>query len=233
MNDIAEHVKRRGAPIGCPAMANLLRLIVGLVEDEEARQTFRADPSGALDGFDDLSGEDVAAAADLARVQVDPRIAERITDALGVRQPAADDPRSVAVASILALCDAADRAAMPTLEITRPGGEALPEAPPSARPGHLWAVDGSGDAEGDHDGPAPALAPVPDPPGGFEFGPLELVQLPEGIPEAGIEPGTLATVVAVHRDPELTYEIEVSSEDGGRRFLGTVPPSFLDRVRAT
>jgi hypothetical protein len=233
MNDIAEHVKRRAAPVGCPAMANLLRLIVGLVEDEGARRTFRADPSGALDGFDDLTGEDVAAAADLARVQVDPRIAERITAVLGVRQPASEDPRSSALASILALCDAADGAAMPTLEVTRPGGEPLPEAPPSARPGHLWAVDGSGETGGTGGDRAPTLAPVPDPPGGFEFGPLELVQLPEGIPEAGIEPGTLATVVAVHRDPELTYEIEVSSEDGGRRFLGTVTPSFLDRVRAT
>ena len=214
-------------------MANLLRLIVGLVEDDSARRTFRADPSGALAGFGDITAEDVAAAADLARVQVDPRIAERITAVLGLRLPSGDDHREPAVAPLLALCDAAERAAIPTLEGPRSGGEPLPEAPPSARPGHLWAVDGSGEAGDDDEGRPATLAPVPDPPGGFEFGPLELVQLPEGIPEAGIEPGTVATVVAVHHDPELSYEIEVSSEDGGRRFLGTVPPSFLDRVRAT
>ena len=211
-------------------MANLLRLIVELAEEPDARRAFRADPDGSLAGFDDLCGEDVTAAADLARVQVDPRIAERITDVLGMRPPDDRDHRVVAVRTLLTLCDAVDSAAIPVIDAPRASGQALPEAPPGpSRPSHLWAVDGHGETDGDQDARATALAPVPDPPGGFEFAPLELVELPEGIPEAGIEPGTVATVVAVHREPALEYEIEVTDEGGGRRFLGTVPPTFLGR----
>ena len=210
-------------------MANLLRLIVELVEEPDVRRAFRADPEGALAAFDDLTGEDVAAAADVARVQVDPRIAERMTEVLGVRAPGEHDSRA-AIRALLALCDATETAAVPQLDLARPGGEALPEAPPGPqRPSYLWAVDGRGETdEEEADRPA-SLAPVPDPPGGFEFAPLEMVELVADIPEADIEAGTVATIVAVHREPSLEYEIEITSEDGGRRFLGTVPPSLLGR----
>lgn len=208
-------------------MANLLRLILELAEDPEARRAFRADPDGVLGGDDDLSGEDVAAAVDVVRVQVHPSVAARMTDAIGVRPSGDAPPRGVALHSMLALCDALDSDGSPTL--AAPGGDAIPEAPPGMRrPAHLWAVDGDGETDGNVDG-GPRLHPVPDPPGGFEFSPLELVRLPAGVPDAGVEPGALATIVAVHRQPTLHYEIEVSGEDGGRRFLGTVPPSSLER----
>ena len=209
-------------------MANLLRLILELAEDPDARRAFRADPDGTLGGDGDLSGEDVAAAVDVVRVQVEPSLAGRMTDAIGVRPSGDVSPQRVAVHSLLALCDALDSGAPPTL--ARSGGDAVAEGPPGARrPSHLWAVDGHGQT-GEEAGGGPArLQPVPDPPGGFEFAPLELVRLPVGVPEAGVEPGATATIVAVHRQPHLHYEIEVSGEDGGRRFLGTVPPSSLER----
>ncbi len=75
------------------------------------------------------------------------------------------------------------------------------------------------------------LSPVPDPPGGFEFSVLELVSLPDGLSDHGIEPGAQATVVAVHREPELSYEIEISDDDGSRRFLGVVPTTAVGPAR--
>ncbi len=123
-------------------------------------------------------------------------------------------------------------------------GSAVPDHPPGLRTTRLWAVSGQGEADGD--GPAvdpdhpanggattgmPPLVSVPEPEGGFEFSPLELVVLTDGLPDAGIEAGATATVVAVHReDGELAYEVEVSDDEGGRRFLGIVPPSALDRM---
>lgn len=62
-----------------------------------------------------------------------------------------------------------------------------------------------------------------------EFGVLELVVLVDGLPAEEIDPGAPATIVAVHRDPTLAYEIEVAGPDGGRLFLGVVPPDALAR----
>lgn len=235
-------------------MPNLLRLIVELAEDPAARTSFRADPEAAVAGLDDLCGEDVAAAIDVARVQVDPSIADRLREALAVRAGSSASPREAALVSLHRLCDAVESAAVVDLPAERRSGErqraeiqtpatfagdAIPTGPPRpARPTHLRALDPdrSGGDDPDDPGPGPArpdgaipLTPVPDPPGGFEFGVLELVSLPEGVPEAGIEPGSTATVVAVHREPEPCYEVEVSGSDGSRRFLGVVPASAVSR----
>ena len=208
-------------------MGNLLRLVLALTEDEAARRRFRTDPDEDLDGLDDLTGEDVAAVVDLVRVQVDPALAERLTVVLSTRPAGEPDPRTVAVRSLLAVCDALDE--VPT-NVAPPGGEPIPEHPPhGGRAAHLWAIDGRAEGAEDEAAAPTRLQPVPDPPGGFVFAPLELVRLPAGLPERGIEPGALATVVAVHHEPELRYEIEVNDDDGARLFLGTVPPSAVDR----
>jgi hypothetical protein len=216
-------------------MANLLRIVLALAEDPDARHALRSDPAAVVGEIDDLCAEDVAAAIDVARVQVSPELAEHLTGAISIRATADVEPRAAATAALLALCEAVEGAAQRAT-----GSHEVPTRPPGpGRPAHLWALDGGADATsapvragghpaGDSRRGVP-LAPVPDPPGGFEFSPLELVLLPSGLPDEGIEPGALATVVAVHREPELHYEIEVSADDGGRRFLGTVPPSSLDR----
>lgn len=206
-------------------MANLLRLIVTLAEDDGARAEFLTDPEAALEEFDDLCSEDVAAALDIARQQVEPALSERLTDALATGPGRGESAREAALRALVTLCEA-----VTTTGASDDDGEhAVDDRPPGpVRPVHLWAMDGgSAGADDEHPSPAPTLAPVPDPPGGFEFSVLELVSLPDGLPDADIEPGTEATIVAVHRDPELSYEIEVSGDDGGRRFLGVVPTSAV------
>ena len=211
-------------------MANLLRLIVELAEDADARASFRDDPDAALADFEDLCGEDVAAVVDVARIQVDPKIAERLTDVLRASS-GAQRPFDAAVAAMLSLCDAVEGPAVVNLlgQSYVPTDHEVPDRPPGLdRPVHLWAV-GPSEESASEDGPGSAshapLAPVPDPPGGFDFSILELVSLPEGIPEAGIEPGAEATIVAVVEEPERSYEIEVSGPDGERLYLGVVPTS--------
>lgn len=297
-------------------MANLLRLIVDLVEDEDVRSAFRTDPDLSLADFDDLCGEDVAAAVDVARVQVEPVLAERLTRTLATSPGRGETPRDVARRSLLSVCDAVEEAEVFTFPSVVPDyhetsfheagdrphapdhpsaagtgadgddypslveepswsepswseqswsppypgepdeeepswddpvwddpgqtGRRLPDRPPGlGRKFHLWSVGDAGSAEDTTTPPprlgsvgrTPSLAPVPDPPGGFEFSVLEMVELPAGLPQHGIEPGALATVVAVHREPELSYEIEVNDDDGARRFLGIVPTSAVGRLR--
>lgn len=235
-------------------MGNLLRLIVELAEDGGARAAFRRDPDAVLAGFDDLCGEDVAAVLDIARVQVEPAVADRLTDTLAASAGRGETPRAAAVRSLLALCDSVEGAAVVDLagrsrpragEDREPVGtdHEVPDHPPGLhRPVHLWAVGSPPDVDDPDADPGAAapsaasrnstvpLSPVPDPPGGFEFAVLELVELPHGLPDEGIEPGAQATIVAVHREPELSYEIEISGDDGGRRFLGVVPTSAVGRI---
>jgi hypothetical protein len=42
---------------------------------------------------------------------------------------------------------------------------------------------------------------------------LEMVAIPEGIPELGIEAGTMGTIATVYDDGRM-LDVEVSSEDG-------------------
>lgn len=226
-------------------MSNLLRIIVDLAEDAEARAAYRADPEAVLAGLDDLTGEDVAAALTVAAVQVEPELGARLDDFVIAREPDAS-PGEQARRALEALCDELELAGVisfPT-ESVRHEDTVVPDGPPGRqRPAHLRAVDGDGVVDPDedddssehaahleHPSNATSLAPVPDPPGGFEFSVLEMVLLPAGLPDAGIEPGATATVVAVHHEPEFGYEIEVSGEDGGRRYLGVVPPSAVAPV---
>lgn len=88
-------------------MTNLLHLVVALVDDPDARAAFRDDPEAAVAGLDDLSAEDVAAVADLARRQVDPALADVLLASIDIRN---DDgsPHEAAIRSLSSICDAAD-----------------------------------------------------------------------------------------------------------------------------
>lgn len=90
-------------------MTNLLHLVISLVDDPDARAAFRGDPEAAVADIDDLTGEDVAAVADLARVQVDPARTEVL---LAAMEPRTDDgsPHEAAIRSLSSICDAADAA---------------------------------------------------------------------------------------------------------------------------
>lgn len=92
-------------------MTNLLHLVVSLVEDPRARENFRNDPDGALDGIGELTGEDVAAVIDVARIQVDPARADALTAAMHLRSDVDGSPHGVAIETLLAVCDAAEHAA--------------------------------------------------------------------------------------------------------------------------
>ncbi len=89
-------------------MTNLLHLVVSLVEDPSVRQRFRDDPEGAVADIDDLSGEDVIAVVDVARIQVDPADAVVLTAAMNVRAGVDDSPRAVAIGTLLAIAEAAE-----------------------------------------------------------------------------------------------------------------------------
>ncbi|MDE0802066.1 MAG: hypothetical protein OSA99_01965 [Acidimicrobiales bacterium] len=90
-------------------MTNLLHLVVALVDDADARARFRDDPEAAVDGIDDLTVEDVAAVADLARTQVDPARTDVLLAPMDVRT---DDgsPHEAAIRSLTSICDAAEAA---------------------------------------------------------------------------------------------------------------------------
>lgn len=87
-------------------MGNLLHLVVALAEEPDVRRTFRADPDAALVDLDGITGEDVAASADLARIQVEPELADRLTSTLDLRARDGETDRDVAVRALLAICDA-------------------------------------------------------------------------------------------------------------------------------
>lgn len=89
-------------------MTNLLHLVVSLVDDPTAREGFRSDPDAAIDGIDDLTGEDVAAVVDVVRNQVDPDRADALVRALDLRIDDGTTPRDAAVRSLLAICASAD-----------------------------------------------------------------------------------------------------------------------------
>ena len=92
-------------------MMNLLHLVVSLVEDPTAREDFRNDPDAAVADIGELTGEDVAAVIDVARIQVDPAQADALTAAMHLRSDDDGSPRRAALETLLAVCDAAEHTA--------------------------------------------------------------------------------------------------------------------------
>lgn len=251
MNGIDEAVKSATgstSDVGSvAAMADLLRSLLALATDRPARDAFRDDPEGWLRSCgDDLTGEDVIAASDVVAVRVAPDAAARIRGATAAMIDstwASTTPAAAALAAVEVLCDAVDQGSVAELprRSTEPvagTGERIPDRPPGmTKPPHLRAVDGVG--TGDHDGSGAAsgratvgsLGTVPAPDGGYRYHVLELVSLPGGIADAGIEPGATATVVAAHPGPPLCYEVEVSNDDGSRRYLGLVAADAVAPLR--
>lgn len=232
-------------------MADLLRFVVALATEPDLRDRFRHEPAGVLaaevDDPESLTGEDVEAAATWGREHLDDGRADLLRVTGPVRPLGDETPVDAAVRILHELCAALDGpsaeiVALDPLPPEEPpvgptatgGGAPVPDQPPSLRGRRLWAVDGEGggaqaiDPEHPAAGDRAALASVPAPDGGFTLEPLDEVTVPGGLPEAGVEPGARAVIIAVHPDREDRYEIEVSDVDGGRRFLGTVRPEQIE-----
>ena len=64
------------------------------------------------------------------------------------------------------------------------------------------------------------------------FSELEVVRLVRGVPEAGVEAGTLAVVLEVSTEPELHYEIEVTDAEGRTLYQASATPDELEAVPA-
>ncbi|RLK58740.1 DUF4926 domain-containing protein [Actinokineospora cianjurensis] len=58
---------------------------------------------------------------------------------------------------------------------------------------------------------------------------FDVVRVKTALPEQGLDAGAIGAVVAILRDPDLRYEIEVVDEDGRTRFLGPIAPDDLER----
>jgi hypothetical protein len=110
MNDPREPVKPPHPWLGSIEMTNLLHLVVSIVDDHATRDALRSDPDAVVDGVEDLTGEDVAAVADVARVQVEPARAELLAVALDPRPRVGETPYAAAIRMLVQLCDAADAA---------------------------------------------------------------------------------------------------------------------------
>lgn len=96
-------------------MANLLRELVALVDDQAARDACRADPGGYAAAIDPgLTGEDVEVALEVIRVQIHPEAAARLdpdrTDPPfpTVVAPVEAEPFEVAVQCLVWMADALD-----------------------------------------------------------------------------------------------------------------------------
>lgn len=232
-------------------MVDLLRFLVELTTDANRRERFRRDPAAVLAAevvdADQLTGEDVEAAAAWARERLDDERADLLRVASPVRPLGEETPLGAALRILEELCTALEgpSAEVVTLDPVPPeeppasptaagGGAPVPDQPPSLRGRRLWAVDGEGAGtratDPEHQAAGERLVAVPVPEGGFALEPLDEVTLPRGLPEAGVEPGARAVVIAVHTGREDPYEIEVSDVDGGRRFLGTVRPDQVEPV---
>ena len=59
---------------------------------------------------------------------------------------------------------------------------------------------------------------------------FELVSLSVTLPEHGLLPGALGTVVEVFTDPNVTYEVEFGHQDGLRSPLVMLGPEQLRRL---
>jgi len=146
-----------------PRVLDPLRFVLRLAEDQAARDRLRADPEGVLAaevaGAGDLTGEDVAAVADVARRRVDPDVAARLEVPEPARPVGAETPRDAAVRLLVGLCDALDGTAVEPVtlphrevrpdppmpaEVARGGGDPVPTEPPGGRWLHPVVPDDDG-----------------------------------------------------------------------------------------
>jgi len=160
MDRSVRHVKAAGT---VPDVADPLRFVLDVAADQERRDRFRADPHRVLDaevdGSADLTGEDVAALAEVLRARVAPPVAARV-DVPEPPRPVGDEtPRDAAVRLLVGLCDALDGPAvepvtlphrehptdppMPS-QVARGGGEPVPTEPPGGRWLHPVVPDDEG-----------------------------------------------------------------------------------------
>jgi len=149
MNGLAPGVK---ATVTVPAVADLLRYVLGLTDDPAARERLRADPDGVVaaevDDHEDLTGEDVEAVAAAVRGRVRQRVAAGVVVPRPARPVGGETPRDAALRSLVALCDALDGPAVqpvtlphrelrpdppPPRQVARGGGEPVPTEPPGGR----------------------------------------------------------------------------------------------------
>jgi len=64
---------------------------------------------------------------------------------------------------------------------------------------------------------------------GLEWKQFDVVSLRDGIPEAGVSPGTRAVILDVYDDPSRAYEVEVVDEQTGKTvWWGAVTPDKLE-----
>lgn len=135
-----------------PAVADLLRFVLDLVDDQPGRDRFRAAPHAVLDAdVDDaatVTGEDVEAVAEALRRRLRPGLADRARVPGPARPVGTESPRDAAVRLLIGLCDALDGPAVepvtlphrelrpdppPPRETARGGGEPVPTEPPGGR----------------------------------------------------------------------------------------------------
>jgi hypothetical protein len=140
-----------------PAVAHLLRFVLGLTQDQAARDRFRAAPQDVLDAdVDDAgtaTGEDVEAVTEALLRRVPGTVAERMQVPVPARPVGTESPRDAALRLLVGLCDALDGPAVepvtlphrelrpdppPPRETARGGGEPVPTEPPGGR--HLHPV---------------------------------------------------------------------------------------------
>ena len=62
------------------------------------------------------------------------------------------------------------------------------------------------------------------------FSELDVVRLIRGVPEAGVQAGTLAVILEVCTEPELHYEIEVIDAAGRTVYQASAMPDELEAV---
>ena len=135
-----------------PAVVDLLRFVLGLVDDPVGRDRVRADPAGVLDrdveGASDLTGEDVEAAVAWAGRRVASDRVRRLRLTETVRPVGEETPFDAAVRVLCALCDQLDGPAVqpvtlphrelqpdppPPATVAQGGGEPVPREPPGGR----------------------------------------------------------------------------------------------------
>ena len=217
-----------GSRVGSPAMANLLRLIVDLAEDDGARAEFLTDPEPRSTEFDDLCSEDVAAALDVARQQVEPDVCP------------SGSPTALATGP--GRGESAREAAAPGARHALRGASTTTGASDRRRRARGRPTVRRGRSVPSTSGPWTAAVPArttstrarhrrsprfPTHPAGSSSACSSSCRCPTACPMQASNPAPRRPIVAVHRDPELSYEIEVSGDDGGRRFLGVVPTSAV------